>query len=586
MIAAFMATNFNQITMNSTTADHSATQEIDLVNILIVDDEPKNLTVLEAVLIDPGYRLIRATSGDQALLALMANEFAVLVLDVRMPDMTGFELALLIKERKKTASVPIIFLTAYYTEAEHLVEGYGSGAVDYLHKPINPSVLRSKVAVFVELFRKTRALELTNRSLLAEVAERRHAEARLSELNEMLDRRVIERTNSLETSEARLREADRRKDEFLATLAHELRNPLAPVRNAAQILKFKNSSVPEVRWATEVIDRQIHAMSRLIDDLMDVSRINQGKIELRIERVDLLDVLQDAVETTRPLIDEYGHELVFVAPEQRLPLDADRTRLGQVLMNLLHNAAKYMDKGGRIDVNVRAESGECVVTVKDAGIGIPSEHLAKVFEMFAQVESALSRSRGGLGIGLSLTRRLVEMHKGQILARSEGPGKGSEFEVRLPLAAPQLDGDEVESATAGEVRSNAKDGQLRILVADDNVDAAVTLAALLEVLGHSVRYVHDGEAAVQASLEFAPHVALLDIGMPKLSGYEACRRIRNAQSDAPMIIVAVTGWGQTEDLLASKRAGFDRHLVKPVDPEELFALLADIAMERAKLLNS
>ena len=586
MIAAFMATNFNQITMNSTTADHSATQEIDLVNILIVDDEPKNLTVLEAVLIDPGYRLIRATSGDQALLALMANEFAVLVLDVRMPDMTGFELALLIKERKKTASVPIIFLTAYYTEAEHLVEGYGSGAVDYLHKPINPSVLRSKVAVFVELFRKTRALELTNRSLLAEVAERRHAEARLSELNEMLDRRVIERTNSLETSEARLREADRRKDEFLATLAHELRNPLAPVRNAAQILKFKNSSVPEVRWATEVIDRQIHAMSRLIDDLMDVSRINQGKIELRIERVDLLDVLQDAVETTRPLIDEYGHELVFVAPEQRLPLDADRTRLGQVLMNLLHNAAKYMDKGGRIDVNVRAESGECVVTVKDAGIGIPSEHLAKVFEMFAQVESALSRSRGGLGIGLSLTRRLVEMHKGQILARSEGPGKGSEFEVRLPLAAPQLDGDEVQSATAGEVRSNATDGQLRILVADDNVDAAVTLAALLEVLGHSVRYVHDGEAAVQASLEFAPHVALLDIGMPKLSGYEACRRIRNAQSDAPMIIVAVTGWGQTEDLLASKRAGFDRHLVKPVDPEELFALLADIAMERAKLLNS
>ena len=581
-----MATNFNQITMNSTTADHSATQEIDLVNILIVDDEPKNLTVLEAVLIDPGYRLIRATSGDQALLALMANEFAVLVLDVRMPDMTGFELALLIKERKKTASVPIIFLTAYYTEAEHLVEGYGSGAVDYLHKPINPSVLRSKVAVFVELFRKTRALELTNRSLLAEVAERRHAEARLSELNEMLDRRVIERTNSLETSEARLREADRRKDEFLATLAHELRNPLAPVRNAAQILKFKNSSVPEVRWATEVIDRQIHAMSRLIDDLMDVSRINQGKIELRIERVDLLDVLQDAVETTRPFIDEYGHELVFVAPEQRLPLDADRTRLGQVLMNLLHNAAKYMDKGGRIDVNVRAESGECVVTVKDAGIGIPSEHLAKVFEMFAQVESALSRSRGGLGIGLSLTRRLVEMHKGQILARSEGPGKGSEFEVRLPLAAPQLDGDEVESATAGEVRSNAKDGQLRILVADDNVDAAVTLAALLEVLGHSVRYVHDGEAAVQASLEFAPHVALLDIGMPKLSGYEACRHIRNAQSDAPMIIVAVTGWGQTEDLLASKRAGFDRHLVKPVDPEELFALLAEIAMERANLPKS
>ena len=573
--------------MNSPTAvDHQTTDEVDSVNILIVDDEPKNLTVLESVLAEPGYRLIRATSGNEALLALMANVFAVLILDVRMPGMTGFELAKLIKERKKTARVPIIFLTAHYTEDEHWVEAYGTGAVGYLYKPVNPTVLRSKVAVFVELFRKTRALELTNSALLTEVAERRHAEAKLTELNALLDQRVIERTNALETSEAKLREAGRRKDEFLATLAHELRNPLAPVRNAAQILKFKNSSAPEVRWATEVIDRQIHAMSRLIDDLMDVSRINQGKIELRIERVDLVDVLQDALETTRPLIDEYGHKLVFVAPEQRLPLDADRTRLAQVLMNLLHNAAKYTDKGGCIDVIVREENGECVVTIKDTGIGIPSEHLATVFEMFSQVEAALSRSRGGLGIGLSLTRQLVEMHNGQVLARSGGPGKGSEFEVRLPLATPQLDGDEVASATDGEVRSNAKDAQLRILVADDNVDAAFTLAALLEVLGHSVRYVHDGEAAVQAALEFAPHVALLDIGMPKLSGYEACRRIRSLQSGVPMTMVAVTGWGQTDDLLASKSAGFNRHLVKPVDPEELFALLADIANQRSNSPNS
>ncbi len=581
-----MAASFDQITKTGTTAaDQSTAREVDLVNILIVDDESKNLTVLETVLADPGYRLIRATSGNEALLALMADEFAVLVLDVRMPGMTGFELAMLIKERKKTSRVPIIFLTAYYTEDEHLVEGYGSGAVDYLHKPINPNVLRSKVAVFVELFRKTRALELTNKSLLAEIAERRRAETKLSELNELLDQRVIERTNALETSEAKLREASRRKDEFLATLAHELRNPLAPVRNAAQILRLKSSSVPEVRWATEVIDRQIHAMSRLIDDLMDVSRINQGKIELRIERVDLVDILNDAVETTRSLIDECGHKLLFAPPQQRMQLDADRTRLAQALMNLLHNAAKYMDKGGRIDVNVREENGECVVTVKDAGIGIRSEHLATVFEMFAQVETALSRSRGGLGIGLSLTRRLVEMHNGQILARSEGPGKGSEFEVRLPLAESPLGCDEVERALAGDVGSNAGHGGLRILVADDNVDAAVTLAALLESLGHSVRYVHDGEAAVQAALEFAPDVTLLDIGMPKLNGYEACRRIRIAQGNAPMTMIAVTGWGQTEDLLASKRAGFDRHLVKPVDPEELFALLAEIAAGRANLPN-
>ena len=582
-----MATNLNQITMNSHIAvDHPTTHEVDSVNILIVDDEPKNLMVLETVLAEPGYRLIRATSGNEALLALMADEFAVLILDIRMPGMSGFELATLIKERKKTARVPIIFLTAYYTGDEHLVEGYGSGAVDYLHKPVNPGVLRSKVAVFVDLFRKTRALELTNQSLLAEVAERRRAEAKLSELNELLDLRVVERTNLLETSEAKLREAGRRKDEFLATLAHELRNPLAPVRNAAQILRLKNSFVPEVRWATEVIDRQIHAMSRLIDDLMDVSRINQGKIELRIERVDLVDVLNDAVETTRSLIDECGHQLLVTPLQQRFQLDADRTRLAQVLMNLLHNAAKYTDKGGRIDVSVKAEDGECVVTVKDTGIGIPPEHLATVFEMFSQVETALSRSRGGLGIGLSLTRRLVEMHKGQVVARSEGPGKGSEFEVRLPLAAPLLGGSEAESATAGVFRSNPDEGQLRILVADDNEDAAVTLAALLEVLGHSVRYVHDGEAAVKAALEFVPDVALLDIGMPKLNGFEACRRIRNAQGNAPMTMIAVTGWGQTEDLQASKQAGFDRHLVKPVDPEALFALLAEIAADRANLANS
>ena len=261
----------------------TAPPQSELVNILIVDDEPNNLTVLEAVLDDPGYRLVRAASGEQALAALMANDFALLVLDVRMPGMTGFELAQMIRERKKTARVPIIFLTAFYNQDQHILEGYGSGAVDYLHKPVDAGVLRCKVAVFAELHRTTRALEETNRSLRVEVAERRRAETRLSELNLLLDQRVTERTKALEASEAQLRESGRRKDEFLATLAHELRNPLAPVRNAAQVLNLKTSANPELKWATELIDRQIHAMSRLIDDLMDVSRINQGKIELRLE---------------------------------------------------------------------------------------------------------------------------------------------------------------------------------------------------------------------------------------------------------------------------------------------------------------
>ena len=560
--------------------ESSALPSSDQVNILIVDDEPKNLSVLESVLSDPGYRLVRATSGEQALLALMAEEFAVLVLDVRMPGMTGFELALLIKERKKTARVPIIFLTAYYNEDEHIVEGYGSGAVDYLHKPVNPGVLRSKVAVFAELHRKTRALEVTNHSLLIEVAERRRAEMRLSELNHVLDERVNARTKALEASEAKLRESNRRKDEFLATLAHELRNPLAPVRNAAQILQMKSSAVPEIQWATELIDRQIQSMSRLIDDLMDVSRINQGKIELRPERLDLVGVLEDAVETSRSQIDDSGHQLAVKLPAEKLMLDADRTRLAQAFMNLLNNAAKYMDKGGRIELGVKQEGDECVVVVKDTGIGMPADRLEAIFEMFSQVETALSRSRGGLGIGLSLTRRLVEMHGGTIVARSAGPGQGSEFEVRLPLAEVRRQDEETTLSRSVAAVTEMPAGGLRILVADDNYDAAETLAALLEVTGHTVRYVHDGEAAVQVSREFEPHVVLLDIGMPKLNGCEACSRIRAAPGGAAMTLIAVTGWGQTEDKLMAQKAGFDKHLVKPVDPALLFALLAEIATER------
>ena len=561
------------------TARPATPASTDLVNILIVDDEPKNLMVLETVLDDPGYRLVRASSGDEALLALMAEEFAVLVLDVRMPGMTGFELAQMIRKRRKTARVPIIFLTAYYNEDQHVLEGYGSGGVDYLYKPVNAAVLRSKVAVFAELHRKGRAVEVANRALLAEVAERRRAEARLSELNETLDRRVTERTTALHASEAQLRDANRRKDEFLATLAHELRNPLAPVRNAVQLLRLKGAS-SEVRWASALIDRQVQAMSRLIDDLMDVSRINQGKIELRRERIDLAAVLQDAVETTRPLTDELEHELTLVLPETSLPLDADRSRLAQAFMNLLNNAAKYMDRGGRIEVAVRRQDNQAVeVTVTDNGIGIAADRVGGLFEMFSQVESALSRSRGGLGIGLSLTRRLVEMHGGSVEARSGGLGHGSAFVVRLPLAPELSEEQPVVERSHSHVASGPVDGGLRILVADDNQDAADTLAALLEVMGHSVQSVHDGEAAVRAAAQFEPQLVLLDIGMPKLNGYEACRQIRALPRGAAMTLVAVTGWGQPDDRRQSRDAGFDQHLVKPVDPELLAELIATLAAQ-------
>ncbi len=548
----------------------------DTVKILIVDDEPKNLTVLETVLDDPGYLLIRANSGDEALMALMAHEFAVLVLDVRMPGMTGFELAQLIKERKKTAQIPIIFLTAYYNEDQHVLEGYGSGAVDYLHKPVNSAVLRSKVAVFAELHRKSRALEIANRALSAEISERRAAEMRLQELNENLDRQVTERTQALHLSETELRDVGRRKDEFLATLAHELRNPLAPVRNAVEVLRLKGGANAQTRWASEVIERQVQVMSRLVDDLMDVGRINQGRIELRRQPVKLSAILRDAIETIRPLIDEYGHDLVLAMPEPDVVVDADATRLAQAFMNLLNNAAKYTDPGGRIRVEVRKDGGEVRATITDSGIGIEPERLSSVFEMFSQVETALSRSRGGLGIGLSLAQRLIQMHGGRIEATSAGLGQGSQFEITLPLA----DVSDVSAAPShreGDTPARATGGGLTVLVADDNLDAAATLAVLLEMFGHKVEQVHDGEAAAAAALRLQPDVVLLDIGMPKLNGYEACRQIRSQAGGAGMTLIALTGWGQPDDRQAAKSAGFDMHLVKPVDPELLAELLANVA---------
>ena len=550
---------------------------VDLVNILIVDDEPKNLTVLETVLDDPGYRLVRAHSGEEALLKVVANEFALLVLDIRMPDMTGFELAHMIKERKKSAYIPIIFLTAYYNEDQHVLEGYGSGGVDYLHKPINATVLRSKVAVFAELYRKGRAIEAANRSLFAEISERRDAEARLRELNETLDRRVVERTEALQASEAQLRDAANRKDEFLATLGHELRNPLAPIRNAAQILRLKMPQDPELKWCVDVIERQVRTMSRMLDDLMDVNRINQGKFELRRETAGLDAILQNAIDATRVLIDEFEHRLTLEIPVRGLLVDGDPARLTQAFVNLLTNAAKYTDRRGQIGVTVEVLKNEVLVAIVDSGIGIASGRLEDVFQMFSQVEESMSRSRGGLGIGLALTRRLIELHGGSVRAYSAGLGRGSRFEVRLPLAPDRHMESAMDSQDSEGYARAPIGGGLRILIADDNLDGAASLSDLLEAMGHHVWQMHDGAAAVRAAIEFHPQLVLLDIGMPKLNGYEACRQIRAQAAGKEMTLVAITGWGQPEDRRKSLEAGFDLHFVKPVDIASLSKLLADLA---------
>ena len=541
------------------------------INILIVDDEPVNLTVLETVLDDPGYRLVRAESADQALMALIGEEFALIVLDIQMPDMSGFELANMIKQRKKTAGIPIIFLTAYFSEDQHVLEGYGTGAVDYLHKPINSTILRSKVAVFAELYRKTRECALANEHLLGEVAERRRAQEQLLLLNEELEERVAERTSALVRADAALREADRQKDEFLATLAHELRNPLAPIRNAVQILLLKGQDVPDLQWAGDVIDRQVNQMTRLVDDLLDVSRITMGKLELRKEIVELAKVIQDAVETSRPLIDQDAHRLTVSLPALPLMVEADLVRLAEVFSNLLNNAAKYTERGGDIELSVDIEDRTAVVRVKDSGIGIPVEMLPNVFNLFTQVDRHLHRSQGGLGIGLTLVKRLVEMHAGTVEARSEGAGRGSEFIVRLPLVAA------VQAAQQKrEKEKTSLASQYRVLVVDDNHDGAETLGMMLGIMGNEIQLAHDGLAAVEAAEQFRPDVVLLDIGMPVLDGYEACRRIRAQDWGRSMVLIALTGWGQDGDRRRTREAGFDHHLVKPVEAATLMSVFAGI----------
>lgn len=540
-------------------------------NILIVDDEVKNLVVLETILDDSQYRLVRAESSSQALLALVADEFALIILDIRMPEMTGIELAQLIKSRAKTAHVPIIFLTAFYNEDQHVLEGYDVGAVDYLYKPVNAAILRSKVSVFVDLYRKTRAVELANRAFRQEVAERRIAEEQVREANESLERRIAERTEAL-------LDADRRKDEFLATLAHELRNPLAPVRNAIQILRGCELPSPELRWARDILDRQTNLLVRLIDDLMDVSRITLGKIELRCELVDLSTVVHGAIESARSLIEKHGHHLDVVLPHNRILLKADVTRLSQVFLNLLNNAAKYTEPGGRIELVGQQEGSDVVVSVRDNGIGIGGDKLPSIFDLFSQVSDALHRAAGGLGIGLSLARRLVEMHGGRIDASSDGLGRGSLFVVRLPIAL-----------TAAPPRPNldAVDGslpmsQLRVLVVDDSHDSAASLAMLLKLMGNTVRLAFDGEEALRIANEMRPQVVLCDIGMPKMNGYQFAQSIREQPWSANMILIAITGWGQPNDVAVSKKAGFDYHRTKPVDPRELMKLLGDLDTVRPR----
>jgi signal transduction histidine kinase len=565
------------------------------VNILLVDDQPSRLLSYQAVLDELGENLISARSGEEALKRLMEAEFAVILLDVSMPGMDGFETAQLIHQHPRFENTPIIFVTGVHVDELDRLQGYRLGAIDYVQVPVIPDILRSKVAVLVELFRKRRALAGENASLvqtnLTLQTDRARefealsqtlaaANAELSIANARLEAEVSERRRTeqhiLQLAE-KLREADRRKDEFLATLAHELRNPLAPISSALALLNNEREG-PAAARSLEVIDRQVRQLVRLVDDLLDVSRITHGRIELRRNRTLLAPLLATAMETTLPQMESMAHRLKLDVPTEPIYINGDAQRLTQVFGNLLNNACKYTSAGGSIELSAHVDADVVEVSVRDNGIGIPPDRLDGIFDLFVQVETSLERAQGGLGIGLTLVRRLVDMHGGEIRASSEGLGCGARFDVRLPLAPENVP---VPSSARDEVPSPNDALRRRILVVDDNRDAADTLALSLSLVGHQVQTIYDPFQVVEAVGVFQPEIAFLDVGMPRLNGLELAMRIRATAHGASVLLVALTGWGQDDDRRRSRQAGFDHHLVKPADPQHIERICRE--MSRAAL---
>jgi signal transduction histidine kinase len=570
----------------------------DKVNVLLVDDQPARLLTYETILSGLGQNLVRAGSGLEALEKLMKDEFAVVLLDVSMPDMDGFEAATLIHQHPRFERTPIIFVTGVHVSELDRLKGYKVGAVDYVSIPVVPEILRSKVAVLIELFTKRRELQEVNRTL-AQANERLAAAnttlqaektRELETLNRVLQRanEELESANrSLQTEvaerarvELALKEADRHKDEFLAMLAHELRNPLAPIYNAVQLMHRQSFTDPQLTWSRDVIGRQLAHLTRLVDDLLDVSRITRGKINLNKEVIELDTLLTRTVETVQPLIEERGHKLTVEVPKGIPAVLGDPTRLVQAVGNVLGNAAKYTERGGHITLAAAESGSEVVVRVRDNGIGIPAELMPMIFNLFTQLDRTSGPPQSGLGIGLALVQRLVEMHGGSVSARSEGLGKGSEFSIRLPLFIRETveSGQPIQQLSALEQSMTNAEGsartQRRILVADDNNDALESLATLLQLSGHEVYTAPNGAMALESAEQHRPEVALLDIGMPKLDGYEVARRIRAQPWGQRITLVALTGWGQDSDRRRSQEAGFDSHLVKPLDLDKLTELLA------------
>jgi signal transduction histidine kinase len=540
------------------------------VNILLVDDTPSRLLTYRTILGDLGENLVEATSGKDALRFLMQQDFAVILLDISMPGMDGFETAQLIHEHPRFEKTPIIFVTAINISEFDRMRAYKLGAVDYVLVPIVPEVLRSKVVVLAELHRKRRELEILNQRLEAANQALQAEKAReLGQLNESLRLTNLElaarfmqlqgEVGERQRAEARLLDQDRRKDEFLAMLAHELRNPLAAVSNAINVVQMR---MPEQKDLSALMSRQIALLVRLIDDLLDVARIGQGKMALKRSPAKLDAIIDAALETLAPMLEIGRHHVSVQRLPQDVRLNADAQRLAQAFVNLLNNAAKYSDDGAPIEVVVQADAANIDVAFVDHGIGLGQEQQERIFELFAQVDTTLERSRGGLGIGLTLAKHIVELHAGKLFVHSEGSGRGARFTVRLPaesiIAEPEEDALAPAENTSGAAPR-------RVLVVDDNADAAATLGTLLQLLGHAAYCVNDPLQAVDAFEAFKPEIVFLDIGMPEISGFDIARTLRTHPLGSKVLLVALTGWGQAEDRKRTADAGFDQHIVKPAD---------------------
>ncbi len=666
-------------------------------NILVVDDLPEKHVVFRTILDELGQNIVSARSGQEALKYILDMEFAVILLDVNMPDIDGLETAGLIRQYKKSSQTPIVFITAYVDELQAR-RGYALGAVDYIPSPVVPEVLRSKVRVFVDLFRANRQLQkqaaqrealarsearavaaeeaihradflaeasrLLSRSLnlddtIAAILDlcvpmlgrravlglpdkeggvRRlemHPAPRADdpevftpELRQAADQVIRERQFKLATWEggraaaicplmagdevrgalallgtvshfdsarialvrefagraaiamenARLysavQEADRRKNEFLAMLAHELRNPLAPIRNAVHILASAQELPPKLAWARDVIGRQADHMARLIDDLLDVSRIVQGKVAVKPEAMQLATLVERSVEASAPRLGAREQVLDVVLPEEPIELHGDAVRLSQVLSNLINNACKFSPPRSRIRLAARFADGELQIAIRDEGAGIAPEFLPQMFDLFAQADQSLDRSQGGLGIGLTLVKHLVELHGGRVWASSEGLGKGAEVTVCLPARVADPQGQPAPAA-APRLPAQRPATATRILVVDDLAPSAETLMTLLEMEGFEVRVAHEGQDALRIAREFQPEVVLLDIGLPGMNGFEVAHGLRSQPESKDALLIALTGYGEAESRARSAQAGFDFHMVKPADVDLLLTMLAD-----------